>query len=76
MRILIAEDEKSLRLALEDELREAGFKVEVAASGEEAIAKLAAAEYDLVVCDLIMDGIGGKEVLDHVKIRHPARLSC
>ncbi|MBW8888554.1 MAG: sigma-54-dependent Fis family transcriptional regulator [Fibrobacteres bacterium] len=71
MRILIAEDEKSLRLALEDELREAGFKVEVASSGEEAIAKLAAAEYDLVVCDLIMDGIGGKEVLDHVKARHP-----
>jgi DNA-binding NtrC family response regulator len=71
MRILIAEDEKSLRLALEDELREAGFRIDVAASGEEAIEKLADSEYDLVVCDLIMDGIGGKEVLEHVKARHP-----
>ena len=71
MRILIAEDEKSLRLALGDELREAGFQVEVASSGEEAIAKLAAREYDLVVCDLIMDGAGGKEVLEYVKARHP-----
>jgi DNA-binding NtrC family response regulator len=71
MRILIAEDEKSLRLALEDELREAGFQIEVAASGEEAIAKLSAGEYDLVVCDLIMDGAGGKEVLEHLKARSP-----
>lgn len=71
MRILIAEDEKSLRLALEDELREAGFQVEAASSGEEAIAKLGVREYDLVVCDLIMDGAGGKEVLEHVKARHP-----
>ena len=51
MNILLAEDEKSLRLALEDELQEAGYNVAGVASGEEAIERLRAGEFDLVICD-------------------------
>ena len=71
MKILIAEDEKSLRLALEDELREAGYGVIAVPSGEEAIDRLQASEFDLVICDLVMDGLGGKEVLEFVKAHCP-----
>ncbi len=67
MKILIAEDEKSLRLALQDELQEAGFQVEAVASGEEAIGRLSADDFDLVVCDLVMDGLSGKDVLDFIQ---------
>ncbi len=72
MNILIAEDEKSLRLALQDELQEAGYNVDVAPNGEEAIQKLGAQDFDLVVCDLVMDGAGGKEVLEYIKTNRPA----
>ena len=72
MNILIAEDEKSLRLALEDELREEGFGVTAVASGEEAVDRLQSSEFDLVICDMVMDGLGGKEVLDFIKEHCPS----
>ncbi len=72
MNILIAEDEKSLRLALEDELRDAGFCVTAVATGEEAVACLRAGDFDLVICDMVMDGIDGPKVLEFVKANCPA----
>ncbi len=71
MNILIVEDEKSLRLSLADELAEVGYQVDSVASGEEAIVQLTAKDFDLVVCDLVMDGLSGKDVLHFTKTHRP-----
>ena len=70
MNLLIADDEKSLRLALEDELREEGYNEVGVSSGEAAIDELAKGETDLIICDLVMDGLGGKDVLEFIKSRN------
>jgi len=57
--ILVVDDEAALATAVMDALRDAGYVVEWAADGEEALAKLAARAYDLVICDLKMPRLGG-----------------
>jgi DNA-binding NtrC family response regulator len=69
-RVLIADDDlgarESLSLALED-----GFKVELCASGEAALALLEARAYDVVLADVTMPGLGGEGLLSIVKDRWP-----
>jgi CheY-like chemotaxis protein len=69
--ILIVDDEKNIRLALSMALEQLGIPVETAASGEEALAKVAQAEYDLMLLDLRMPGMDGMEVLRQVSQRRP-----
>ncbi|RMI16969.1 MAG: sigma-54-dependent Fis family transcriptional regulator [Calditrichaeota bacterium] len=71
MKLLVVDDEKSVRVALADELEEAGYLVETAVSGEEAIQWLQREEFDLVICDLVLDGISGEEVLDYILSHTP-----
>ena len=71
-RILIVDDEQSLREFLEIFLRKEGFDVRTAAGGAQAVATLdAGEEYDLVLTDLMMPDVDGLEVLSEVKNRHP-----
>src|SRR5215470_1425196 len=57
--ILIVDDEKSIRLALETGLSLDGFSVSIARSGREASAATRAQKFDAVVCDIFMpDGDG------------------
>lgn len=62
-RILIVEDDAPLARGLRDNLRHEGLEAEVAATGEEALARLAATPFDLVLLDLMLPGIGGFELL-------------
>jgi len=58
-RVLVLDDEESIRSLLEEGLSGHGLRVTCAASAEEA-AKCAAAEnFDVVLCDLNLGGIGG-----------------
>jgi len=66
--ILIVDDEELIRENLRLDLLDMGYTVDVAASGEEAVALLAK-EYDLIVTDLIMEGLDGLEVLRCAKSR-------
>ena len=69
-RILIVDDEQSLREFLEIFLRKEGYDVMVAASGVEALRLMDEGnEYDLVLTDLMMPGINGLAVLEGVKER-------
>jgi two-component system cell cycle sensor histidine kinase/response regulator CckA len=58
--ILVVEDETALAAAVTEALRDAGYTVERAADGEEALAKVKRQAFDLIVCDLKMPRLDGK----------------
>lgn len=62
--ILVVDDERSMRELLEILLAKNGHEVHCAADGAQALEYLADNEYDVVVTDLRMPGIGGMEVLE------------
>ena len=58
-RVLVVEDEPALAAAVSDSLTDAGFVVDRAGDGEEALARVAERPYDLVICDLKMPRVDG-----------------
>jgi two-component system, NtrC family, response regulator PilR len=70
-KILIVDDERSMRDVLSIMLKRTGYAVTEAADGEEAIAQLNKEIFDLVITDLKMPRIGGLEVLKAVKEAAP-----
>lgn len=70
-RILVVDDDRELRETIGEILREAGFAVSAAASGEEALDTLQVQTFDLVLIDMIMPGLGGQEVLPLLKRQAP-----
>jgi DNA-binding NtrC family response regulator len=71
-RILVVEDEKAIQLALSGLLRRQGYEVEVAGNGEEAVARLGATAFDLVLTDLALGrGLSGMDVLRTAKDLRP-----
>jgi len=58
--ILVVEDEAQLASAVVEALRDAGYLVQHAADGEEALQKVKAKPFDLVICDLKMPRVDGK----------------
>jgi len=57
--ILVVEDEAQLASAVVEALRDAGYLVQHAADGEEALQKVKAEPFDLVICDLKMPRVDG-----------------
>jgi CheY-like chemotaxis protein len=57
--VLVVEDEPALATAVAEALREAGFAVERAGDGAEALDRVAERSYDLIVCDLKMPRLDG-----------------
>ncbi len=66
-KILIVDDERSMRDVLSIMLKRAGYDVTVANDGEEAIAQIEKELFDLVITDLKMPKVGGLDVLKAVK---------
>src|SRR5438067_2545629 len=66
-KILIIDDEQSIRSTLAQVLGDEGHKTTLSDSGEEGIAQLAREEFDVVFLDLWLPGIDGMAVLDRVK---------
>lgn len=65
--ILIAEDDTLIRDVYVEMLKNAGFEVEEARDGKEALEKLSAGGYDLVLLDIIMPFIDGLGILQTLK---------
>jgi two-component system, cell cycle response regulator len=70
-RILAVDDQLYFRVFLEDLLREEGYEVTSAEGGAEALAKLEAERFDVLVTDLVMPGMDGSELVQRVKERWP-----
>jgi DNA-binding response OmpR family regulator len=70
-RILIIDDEASVRQTLARILQHEGFEVTTAESGEQGLALLEGASFELVYMDLRMPGLPGLETLKHIHSRHP-----
>lgn len=67
--LLLVEDESLLALALEVELTDAGFSVEIAQDGKQAIAKLdaGAARFSAVVTDIRLPAVDGWTIAKHAR---------
>jgi two-component system KDP operon response regulator KdpE len=71
VRILIVDDESAIRRALRPPLAELGFQVSEASRGEEALQMLRSANFDAVLLDVNMPGIGGVETLRRIRAFAP-----
>ncbi len=69
--ILLVEDEESLSIGLEFNLREEGYTVTRAADGRRALEFFAARDFDLIVLDLMLPHIDGFEVATRIRARSP-----
>ncbi len=71
LEILLAEDEKSIRITLADDLRDANYKVKTAVDGNEAMQAIEDDIYDIIITDIRMPGPDGLQILKHVKEVRP-----
>jgi two-component system NtrC family sensor kinase len=69
--VLVVEDEPALAAAVTEALTDAGFVVDRAGDGEEALRRVAAKPYDLIVCDLKMPKIDGIRFFQKLSASHP-----
>ncbi|WLF99722.1 MULTISPECIES: response regulator transcription factor [Brucella] len=69
--VFCIEDEADIRKELVFGLSKFGFKVMSARSGEEALSLLGAERPDLILCDVLMPGFGGLELLKRIRSTMP-----
>ncbi len=70
-RVLVADDEDSIRLLVTRVLRRAGFETAEADDGQAAIETLDREHFDAVVLDLMMPRVDGFGVIEHVIATNP-----
>ena len=73
-RILVADDEESIRWVLSKSLTKQGYQVDLACDGKEALLMSRKQSYDLAVLDIKMPGITGLELLSKFQEECPAAL--
>ena len=73
--LLLVDDEKGFREAMAERLADHGFRVEQAGSGEEALERLVDFAFDILITDLRLPGVDGRQVLDEAFARYPEILA-
>jgi DNA-binding NtrC family response regulator len=71
-RLLVVDDERGIVIALKGLFTKEGYEVETAESGEEALEKVKAGLFHVIITDLSMKGMSGLELLKHVREIDPA----
>ena len=66
-KVLLVEDDESLRLLYSKNLKAKNFEVETAVDGKDAFSKLKLFKPDLIILDIILPGINGIEILQILK---------
>ncbi len=69
MRVLVTEDEPGIAQFVCQGLREAGYAVDLAGNGEEGLDYALAAEYDVIVLDILLPRINGLQLLEKLRSR-------
>jgi DNA-binding response OmpR family regulator len=65
--ILIVEDEKDVREVMSEMMDYFGYATQIVASGEEALDKLKDTSFDLIITDLGLPGIDGREMVKQIR---------
>ena len=71
-RMLIVDDEETIRWALRELFMQDGWAVDGAADGNEAVSKVEQTPYDFLITDLKMPGTDGVEVIRKARMANPA----
>jgi len=74
-KLLVVDDEESLRITTAAIFEKEGYIVDTASSGDEAIDLLSKTDYDLVLTDLHMEGGDGLSVLNQIRRQAPLTIS-
>src|SRR5215216_27938 len=74
-RLLVVDDEESLRITTAAIFENEGYVVDTAVTGDEAIELLSKKDYDLVLTDLHMEGGDGLSVLNRIRCQAPLTIS-
>jgi signal transduction histidine kinase len=69
--VLVVEDEAALGAAVAESLRDAGFVVDRASDGLEALDRVKQQHFDLIICDLKMPRVGGMEFYRELESSQP-----
>ena len=69
--ILVVDDEAIVCESIRDWLREEGYVVEMASSGEQALQMIAQKDYGILILDYRLPGKSGVQVLREAKAVHP-----
>jgi DNA-binding NtrC family response regulator len=75
-RILIVDDERSIRTLLTAAFTRAGYEVQSAASAADAMTICASARFDALLSDVRMPGMSGHELVRSVVVQHPHMCCC
>jgi signal transduction histidine kinase len=70
-RVLVVEEERALAEATGEGLTHAGFTVDIAGDGEEALARVRQAQYDVLICDLKMPRVSGTMLYRAIAVAAP-----
>lgn len=73
-KILVVDDEEIVRYSLKNILSSHGFDVDAVSSAEAALELFGEKTYHLVLTDLVLEGMGGLELLENVKVVSPRTL--
>jgi len=69
--ILVVDDDQTIRMLCKEILEEAGYKVTLAADGEEALEKMDYDDFDLYLVDMVMPRMDGLELMKKIKQKQP-----
>lgn len=70
-RILVVDDSEDICFLLSSHLKLRGFAVDSAQNGTQALRMVAKEHYEIVICDIIMPGMKGTELLQKIKKSYP-----
>ena len=70
-RILIVDDEPKIRSFIGRALASAGYAADLSGDGADAVASALKTRYDLVILDLVMPDLDGRQVLGKLLAAHP-----
>jgi DNA-binding NtrC family response regulator len=71
IKVLVIDDDKNQRNMLAFALRDRGYQIVAAESGERAIQEAESGRFDLAICDIMMPGLGGVETLKRLRELQP-----